>query len=286
MKGSIFTELVRLIDFHKVKTVVMCAYTRFVFFRCAAMKRQVLLKMGGLKLLIGILKNPQSSLFLPAVRWICCLAKELSVVYCPAKNTPVEQQTSIEHKKANDVTNDVSFVFENGDSISANRAEMAASSQVFAALLEGQFAEAKMSSIPVSHASSQAFQLLIYIIRNEYSIADGIVRLDEPKDAVSNVLLEVLRLANHYLMPGICESIGSYICQSFLSQENVEEVFSMCVALGCPLTPFQCVTYILSRLPLQQCCQVVTNITASNWGKDFLQLVTNILSERLNSMEA
>lgn len=248
------------------------------------MKKQILLKMGGLKLLIGILKNPQTNLFLPAVRWICCLAKELSVVYYPSKNKPVEEQTSVEHENTIDVPNDVSFVFENGDSISANRAEMAASSQVFAALLEGQFAEAKMSSIPVSHTSAQAFQLLIYIIRGE-SIANGVVRLNEPKDSISDVLLDVLRLANHYLMPSICERVGSYICQEFLNADNVEEVFSMCIALGCPLAPFQCVTYILSELPLQQCCQVLANLTTSDWGEDFLQLVTNALSERLTSLK-
>lgn len=256
----------------------------YFFYRSDALKKLYFLKLGGLKLLQELLRNPDSCLFLRALRSVCYMACQLQIGSVSTKTLDLSDVVSGAPGEEVTLANDISFRMEDDDLVFANRATMAASSEVFRALLEGHFAESVMSSIPILHASTRAFRFLVRLIQNE-SITDGIKSLScENSNAVREVLFEVLRLGNQYLMPDICEQVGKYICQEFLTEDNAEEVFNMCVTLNCKAVILHCLAYIFGGISShKKTRQIVKKLLTGTWRRDFLSVVASSLEDALSS---
>lgn len=247
------------------------------------MKKLYFLKLGGLKVLREILCHPDSCLFDHALRSVCYMAGQLQIGSASRKTLDLSEEVGGTPGEVTP-TDDISFRMENGDLVFANRVTMALSSEVFRALLEGYFAESTMSSVPILLASTRAFRFLVRLIHGE-SIADVVRSLGcENSNAVCEVLFEVLRLGNQYLMPDICERVGEYICQEFISEDNAEEVFNACVALDCRAVILHCLAYVFCGISSpKKSQQIVKKLLTGTWRKEFLSAVAGSLEDALSS---
>lgn len=117
--------------------------------------------MNGLASLQDALSGEDNTLQTKAMCSLLQLSKELKLKPCTKRDQSSLYFIDDLYCSSYVDDNDVTFLLNDGTRVEGNREILSAASQVFAAMLQGHYAERNQSEIILNDVSSQAFQILI-----------------------------------------------------------------------------------------------------------------------------
>ncbi|XP_006000911.1 armadillo repeat-containing protein 5 [Latimeria chalumnae] len=124
---------------------------------------------------------------------------------------------------------DVRFELDGGDTVAAHRAQLSASSDVFCAMLEGDYLESQQTVVPIRDVPSRVFTTIIHFLhgcRRSCCPTLGNLELVSPEEDLERGYLgQTLSVASRFLLSDMQHFLQDLVFQHYLGVENLAEVY-------------------------------------------------------------
>ena len=213
-----------------------------IFTRSSALKKRVLIKQGGLDLLIDCLMVERLRPL--AVFSLHTLTTHTVVTQPTPHHPPTHTPTTAVMPR------DITFLLDDGTKVRACRDVMIGHSTVFAAMLAGHYSESDQSEIKITNASYNAFMSLVdYMHMKKYSGS----KLEGQSEArCFDVLLEISALADKYSISDLLLVVSNDILTNHLSVERVAKIFLFAIMHNNEYLYKRCLFYMLTSVMSQR----------------------------------
>lgn len=163
-----------------------------------------------------------------------------------AKNAPValensrgckENSSGLKGKKF------VTFILDDGTKVRTNRELLITKSDYFSRLLEGNFIESNQSEIRLKNVKRHSFRFLIYLLKQNVSSPCTF----KFRHLYLDIILDVILVADLYLLPDIVCALTTYIENKVLAPKNLVQIYSWSINSHTNLLRIEVVAYLLSK---------------------------------------
>ncbi|XP_043942544.1 armadillo repeat-containing protein 5 [Protopterus annectens] len=124
---------------------------------------------------------------------------------------------------------DVQFVLDSGHVVKAVRREVACSSDVFGAMLEGDYLEAQQTAVRICGVSDTAFTALMHFLhgcrRHSCPVMNELEKLSTNTDFENSVLQQTLSAASQFLLHELQSILEDIVCENYLNLDNMPAVY-------------------------------------------------------------
>lgn len=205
-----------ILELLKFDLIVEINYLQF--FRPRKLLRNILVVHEGLEVLLEIIEtewDSKSNDFSEAVLSISNLAGHIGVVApnLTLNSSNVTRSKSCCYQMSENEFKDVELVGDDGG-VRVNRGRVCASSEVFAVMLDGSFAEAQKNSVSLPKTSKDALLALVHYLY-------GCRRCPGLSDLRVTVLLELVSLSDKYLLKELNRQVWQEIVERCLDPDQV-----------------------------------------------------------------
>ncbi|XP_029462703.1 armadillo repeat-containing protein 5 [Rhinatrema bivittatum] len=243
-----------------------CAVALPLICRKETLIRRLLLEGGGLRLMLESLARSEDPLFIFTVAdsIVSLLAGSM---HCEPEHELLlldsslsDQQTAKRARREPDRgcryqhlletgQTDVHFQLDSGDIMSAIRAELTASSDVFRAMLEGGYLETWQTLVPICDIPLPAFRLVLHFLhgchtRDCPALLD-LHRVSVEEDFESSALAPALAAADQFLLPGLQSLVEKAVCETYLCLSNLHAVYAFSESRRNARLRRRCLRYLL-----------------------------------------
>ena len=176
---------------------------------------------------------------------------------------------------------DVTFVMDDGSHVTGSRSLLSATSTVFTAMLEGSYKESDQTEIPIKHADTKAFQLLIKHLHGcDIQIALETAHIENTFE----VLLETLALSDRYMLESLEAEITKYICTKYMCKETLPHIFEVACIHTCNDLIRSCIQFTMAReLDYKESSETLKEMFSGSHAAAAFDELRKLISEKLKS---
>lgn len=199
---------------------------------------------GGLATLMQILQEDSSDQQQCSIRALCRMALKKLHIKNPINS--IEADTTAEIKLPLDYTppegsqNLVTFLLDDGVTVSVDKQFLSEKSEYFNTLLYGQFVESQQDEIALKNVDSRLFKCLLNLLNCDLK-NNVLLKIDEDLKS----LLDLILLADRFLFADLCNSLTDCVEKFHMSTKTVSQIYQWSVGTGTNILRVETVAYAL-----------------------------------------
>ncbi|XP_072048140.1 uncharacterized protein [Amphiura filiformis] len=194
-------------------------------------------------------------------------------------STPKQTRSCAFSKHSTDLTASmVTFTLDDGSAITVDRELVIRRSEYFTGLLEGHYAEANQTRVPLRHISNSA---LTCIVHHLYECTPASCeQTRELLEESCDVAMETIATAGQFLLPRLQDMVSNVIVTTHLSPSSAVDLFGLGHLHSCQRLCTMCVLYLLCCVDVGR--EEFNEIGRRVYGDDIFEEMRSVL---LNSMQ-
>ena len=181
-------------------------------------------------------------------------------------------------KVCNDADYVVSFLLDDGISVTSNRATLVKVSSVFAAMLDGSFSERNKSQIPLPHIPSKPFQVLINALHGDIHSLESCCHSKS-----LDILLDILKLCDRFILGDHLQDISNAVF-SLVDTENLHHILLFSLQHNCALLARRCASYLLfADVPLSRRLVWINKLVELASVSEIIDLLRSVFTHHMSA---
>lgn len=265
--GDLSSVLLRGEEDYKLTTAVSIPF----LIKSRFMLKCLLSNYRGLPLILRVLKYPEHSLYENAIWSICHLAKTLEIRPEVIEKSPMvdTKSTNHNHKKIYQnyqMPTIVTFELDDNTTVDAPRDILCQKSDVFSAMLEGNFSESGKSRVKLKNISKDALNVLI-LAASDASYEHNSIES----------LLNAVLLADKFLMTDLSAILTKSVVSKF-SHQNFSRIWSWARENFCHELGSCCVkTFLTANMTKSEIVRSFRDFSNTEHFDEFLEDIKEII---------
>ncbi|XP_050301516.1 uncharacterized protein LOC126739759 [Anthonomus grandis grandis] len=237
-KGDIAHQLVK----GDTETKEMLVWAIPYLIREGATIRFLMLQCGGLKLLVNLLQkdnaeHQRKSLFGLSLMASNCLIPNPTKTSTNCNKLNITAKT---YEVPSGTDQVVTFLFDNGELVDADRDYLMEKSDFFKVLLSGHFKESGQNQVTLACAKADSFRCMLVLLEVDKKVIVG-----SAIDLELETLLDVILLCDRYLLDELCVSLTECVEKFHIEVDTVPTIYKWSIESGTNLLRGEAVCYAL-----------------------------------------
>ncbi|KAL1516622.1 hypothetical protein ABEB36_000508 [Hypothenemus hampei] len=211
------------------------------------------------------------------IRTLTQLATNCLSIDNPTKPLKNHLKLSVNQYELPEICNNiVTFEFDDGGLVMADRDFLAEKSEYFNGLLNGHFMEREQHQISLSRVESGDFQCLLYLLENMKKT--DIIEVDLELET----LLNLIQLSDRYLLSDLCIFLTDAVQQFRLASETVPVIYNWSVESGTNFLRIESVAYgLVAPMTEAERYSMFKNLFDLGYREHLVEDIENLLKRYL-----
>lgn len=215
-----------------------------MFRRNKSMLSQFMITCGGLETLMKMLQNPSSDQQQSSIKALCRIAMKKLHIKNPKNyidpDTTTEIKLPLEYTPSEGSQNLVTFILDDGVTVSVDKEFLSEKSEYFSTLLYGQFRESQQDEIALKNVDSRLFKCLLNLLNCDLKNT-VLLKIDEDLRS----LLDLILLADRFLFVDLCNSLAECVEKFHMTTTTVSQIYQWSLGTGTNILRVETVAYAL-----------------------------------------